>query len=173
MKFFSIIGWLSLILSVIFLLLGSYFEFLWLLLNSLAMFIISRMIKKRVAQDKKRIEDEEMKKKLEKEQEMKDYDEFVNSNAEKIGMTINEIKAMYPQGSMSQSRTIHVPSKGICPSCGGSLNHGTCQYCGNQYTDDSDITVLRYSCKYGTKTFTFNHGKLATIHTESKTFPFR
>ncbi len=89
MKFFSIIGWLSLILSVIFLLLGSYFEFLWLLLNSLAMFIISRMIKKSVAQDKKRIEDEEMKKKLEKEQEMKDYDEFVNSNAEKIGMTID------------------------------------------------------------------------------------
>lgn len=167
MKIFSIIGWLSLFLSVAFLLLGNYFYVLFLL-NSLAMFTISRLIKSAEKQDKKRTEDEEMKKKLEKEQAIKEYDEFVNSNVEKIGMTIDEIKALYPKGSMSQSRTIHVPSKGICPSCGGSLNHGTCQYCGSQFTDDSDITVLRYSCKHGIKTFTFNHGELVTIHTEGR-----
>ena len=57
----------------------------------------------------------------------------------------------------------------ICPHCGHDVQpfKTTCQYCGNEYSDDSNFVVLSYSCKYGTKAYTFKNGILEKINTHA------
>jgi hypothetical protein len=102
------------------------------------------------------------------EQTKKEYNEFVYSTAIKTGsMTIEQVKDVLRSQHFVTDQEIATPESGICPTCGGKVINGKCQYCGNVYESNSDIVVLSYSCKYGTKAYTFKNGILDKIQTHA------
>lgn len=97
----------------------------------------------------------------------REYDEFVYSKTIKHGMTIDQVKEELKGQPFVTDHTISALENGICPTCGGKVVNGKCQYCGNVYSDDSDVLVLSYNCKYGTKAYTFKNGILDKIYTHA------
>ena len=106
--------------------------------------------------------------KKENDEIIKQYNDFINSDKEKIGMTISEIKSLYPDAKMKCSTIVKSSSKSVCQSCGGKIINGKCEYCGNEYIDDSETIILEYECKFGIKKYIFKQGKLISINSNAK-----
>lgn len=100
-------------------------------------------------------------------QTKQEYNEFVYSTAIKTGMTIEQVKDVLKNQPFATDQQIATPESVICPTCGGKVINGNCQYCGNVYESNSNIVVLSYSCKYGTKSYTFKNGVLDKIQTHA------
>lgn len=92
-----------------------------------------------------------------------EYRKFSDTSRERVGMTVDEIRELNAEyiddETVVRERSQSVTT-GQCKTCGGKVVDGKCSYCGNIYEDDSNILKLSYSTDYGTKEFTFNHGKL-------------
>ena len=101
------------------------------------------------------------------EQTNREYNEFVYSMAIRTGMTMEQVKTALNGQPFATDQKVSISESKICPTCGGKVVNGTCQYCGNMYSDDSNFVVLSYSCKYGTKAYTFKNGILEKINTHA------
>lgn len=167
--FFTAIGGFSLFCSVMFLLTGEFLNALYTFLaGALFLFIGSKIKDNKEKQRRAYSIEYNNKKSIENERIKSEYNNFVNDTSIRNGMTVEEVKSICPYKLVSEVQKTSAQLKGICPTCGGKIVDGTCQYCGNSYNDHSNITVLTYACKYGKRAYTFNHGKLESIYTESQ-----
>lgn len=167
--FFTAIGGFSLFCSVIFLLIGEFLNSFYMFLAGALFLFIGYKIKKNKEKQRCAYSVEYNKKKaIENERIKSEYNNFIYDTSIRNGMTIEEVKSICPYRLVSEVQKTSAQLKGICPTCGGKIVDGNCQYCGNSYNDHSNITVLTYLCKYGKRAYTFNHGKLESIYTESQ-----
>lgn len=167
--FFTVIGGFSLLCSFGFLIIGEFLNALYLFLAGALFLFIGYKINENQERQRRAYSIEYNNNiSIENERVKEEYDRFAYDTSIRNGMTIEEVKSICPYRLVSEVQKTSAQLKGICPTCGGKIVDGTCQYCGNSYNDHSNITVLTYLCKYGKRAYTFNHGKLESIYTESQ-----
>jgi hypothetical protein len=104
----------------------------------------------------------------EKEEKIKkEYYNFFYSTDNLIGQPIDVIKELNTINPTLEKRIVNIPSKGICPTCGGKVINGKCLYCGNEYDEHTEILELKYECEFGEKTYVFKNGFLTKINTNA------
>lgn len=165
---FTTIGCFFIFCSFALLLMGEFFNAFYILLIGALFLFIGRKIKKEQEKQREEYSNYYNKNKIIKNEKIKsEYNDFVYSTSIKTGMPIEEVKKALRNQPFVTDQEIATPKSWICPTCGGNVINGKCQYCGNVYENNSDIVVLSYSCKYGNKSYTFKNGVLDKIYTHA------
>lgn len=166
--FFTTIGCFFIFCSFALLLMGEFLNAFYILLIGALFLFIGHKIKKEQERQRRAYSVEYNKKKtIENEKIKSEYNDFVYSTSIKTGMSIEEVKNALRNQHFVTDQEITTPKSGICPTCGGNVINGKCQYCKNVYESDGNIVVLSYSCKYGNKAYTFKNGVLDKIYTHA------